>query len=444
MALKTIRFKSQNELVDQLRSHTPTFYYSSQTSTVIPYDKLESIYKEEDFNLGDLSMLPPSMELTKENNLIVRGNVTWKDARDYLKPKGLNIQTAPTEDLASICAGVATSATGERCFHFGTLKSQIISLKYLNFNGEEISLHSNNPIEMDPNIKNPYSEMFSKYKNFKNAPFPRFEKETDLLIGTEGQLGIVTEVELKTTTNSAVNHLFMLVPKWENDSKAHMEIISKIQKHRNSVILCELIDSNSFNYLPEEDRPNMGKDAIFFEILSDEFESFYETFLSSLEFVAEDEIFEISETKFHQIRASIPRAVFEKNSEMGVTKMGTDVQVEIHDFDKLLNIYQEFSKKGVPYNLFGHFGDAHLHFNFMPRPEQMKMCQKEFENMYTRITEIGGSPFAEHGIGILKQKYIKQFWNKSVYDTFLHLKTEHDPHGQFFPQGFMSIKPHDN
>ena len=433
-------FKTQEELITHIKTHEPTFYYSSRTSTVIPYDKLETIFNDEDFYLGDLSLLPSTMKLNKDNNLIISGPVSWKEAKSFLNTKGRNIMTAPTEDLALISAGVATSCTGERCFSFGNLRSQIVSLKYLNYNGEEISLSSEKDFEFDSSSLTKYNEHFKEYANFKNAPFPRFEKEIDLLIGTEGQLGVITEVELKTVEDFPVNHLFMLVPKWEENIETHLEIIKKIQSFRDNVILCEHIDSNSFNYLPENERPNQNMDAIFFEVKSDFFESFYEQFLLNLSFLEEDKIFELSANKFHQLRASIPRAVFEENSKMGVVKMGTDVQVKIEDFDKLLKIYQSFTKTGVNYNLFGHFGDAHLHFNFMPKPEDNDKCTKEFERMYAQVLELKGSPFAEHGIGLIKQKYITSFWEDCQYELFKDLKQTHDPKNQFFPQGFMGLK----
>tara|TARA_Y100000748_G_C15490782_1_gene486424 strand:+ start:377 stop:1702 length:1326 start_codon:yes stop_codon:yes gene_type:complete len=441
MALKKINFQTEDELKKHIKSHHPTFYYSSQTSTVIPYDKLEKIYSNDDFYLANLSNLPAKMELNAENNLIVRGPVSWKDARDFLKTKNRNIMTAPTEELALITAGAATSATCERCFHFGTLRSQIKKIKYFDFNAKEHTLHADRPLKLESHSLHQYQKQYELYKDFKNAPFPRLENEIDIMIGTEGQLGVITEVEIQTTPNFSVHHLFMLIPKWEENPQAHFDIIHKIQKFRESVIVCELIDSNSFNYLPSEERPNKNLDALFFEIKSEAFEDFYEKFLLSLDALDEENIFEISESKFHNLRAAIPRAVFEKNSQMGVVKMGTDVQVKTKDFPKLIEIYQKFAGKEIKYNLFGHFGDAHLHFNFMPSPDQMTFCQKEFEQMYLQINKINGSPFAEHGIGILKQKYIKNFWTSSIYETFGELKTKFDPHNQFFPQGYMNLSP---
>ncbi|MBT4790887.1 MAG: FAD-binding oxidoreductase [Halobacteriovoraceae bacterium] len=442
MSLIKKTFKTIDELKKHLKTHAPTFYYSSQTSTVIPYDKIADFFKNKEMTLGDLSQLPCSMELTPTQNLIVKGAISWKDAKDFLRSKKRNIMTSPTEELALISAGAATSATGERCFHFGNLRSQIISLTYLNFDGNEVKLNQDIALKNTSNEVKKYQKDYAQYDIFKNAPFPRLETQTDLMIGTEGQLGIITEIEIKTTDDFPVNHLFILLPKWEVDSKAHLEIINKVQKFRNMVILCELIDANSFEYLPKADRPNKEMDAIFFEIKTQSFNDFYEQFVLNLEYIDQDHVFELAATKFHNIRASIPRAVFEKNSQMGVVKKGTDVQVSVSQFETLLKIYQNFTKLGIKYNLFGHFGDAHLHFNFMPLPNQVELCHEQLELLYGHVLKLNASPFAEHGIGIIKQKYIPAFWNQNTFKVFKQLKDEHDPYKQFFPQGFMSLEDH--
>lgn len=439
MALRKIRFKTIDELKAHIKTHEPTFYYSSQTSTVIPYDKLEEIYKDDDFFLADLSQLPSEMELLANGDLKIKGPVSWKDAREFLQANSRAIKTAPTEELALISAGAATSATGERCFHFGNLRSQISEITYLNSEAETIVLRRDKSIDHFEG-KEQYDQEFAKYAEFKNAPFPRLENETDLLIGTEGQLGVITELIIETAPDQSVTHLFMLLPKWEENDAPHLEVNSKIQNFRDSVILCELIDENSFSFLPPEERPNQGMDAIFFEVIADKFDDFYEKFLLDLSFLNEELIFELTASKFHHIRASIPRAVFEENSRMGVIKKGTDVQVESKDFDKLLAIYRGFAHKGVRYNLFGHFGDSHLHFNFMPTKDKADECQKYLEQMYDELLKINSSPFAEHGIGVIKKPYIKNFWSETQFSVFKNLKEKHDPYNQFFPQGYMNIK----
>ena len=72
---------------------------------------------------------------------------------------------------------------------------------------------------------------------------------------------------------------------------------------------------------------------------------------------------------------NVPRAIFEVNSKMGVVKKGTDVQIGPEKFKILLDYYRGWTKKGLKYTLFGHFGDGHLHFNFMPTKVEVENCQ---------------------------------------------------------------------
>ena len=55
-----------------------------------------------------------------------------------------------------------------------------------------------------------YQKSYASYRHFKNAPFPRFEKETDLMIGTEGQLGVITEAIIATKKKVPTSFFFIL------------------------------------------------------------------------------------------------------------------------------------------------------------------------------------------------------------------------------------------
>ena len=239
MAFVVKTFHTETDLIDHIKTHAPSFYFSSRTSTVIPYDKLEAELKTSgDFFLCDLSKIPGKMELLPNNNLLVRGAVNWQDADQYLRSKGRAIMTSPTEQLALITGGVATSCTGERCFAFGNMRQQVVRIKYLDHNGSERELHHSKPFKTFISSWEKYCEDFRAFENFKNAPYPRFEIETDLMIGTEGQLGVVTEVEIETAEDFAVNHIFLLLPKWEDDLSAHLEIYKQVQKWRKEIISC--------------------------------------------------------------------------------------------------------------------------------------------------------------------------------------------------------------
>ena len=258
------------------------------------------------------------------------------------------------------------------------------------------------------------------------------------MTGTEGQLGIITSAVLKTIPYEEETYLFILLPKWEEDFEPHLEIFHAVQEFREEIRACEFIDSNSLSYLPLEKNPGKNQDIIFLEIKKSHFEKVYENLLSKLTLINEENIFEMNSSKCRDLRVSVPRAIFEVNSRMGVSKKGTDVQVTPQSFRELLSFYKTYTLLGVDYNLFGHFGDAHLHFNFMPTPDKNDFCNQQLENLYQKVMQWHGSPFAEHGIGLLKKKFIAPFFSDKQKLVFRQLKNKFDPKGQFFPEGFMS------
>ena len=437
--MKQISLKSLEQISEHIRQAGPSLYTGSKTSTVIPFETLSSLG---DINLTivDTSSLEQSMVM-EGDVLHIKGPVTWKDSKIFARSQGREIMTSPTEELAAVIAGVATSCTGERCFGHGTLRSQVIKLKYLNHEGKECELEQANKLDLKSQQQNliDYQAEYDVYQNFKNAPYPRFETQTDLMTGTEGQLGFITEVWLKTAKLEPLTYLFLKLPCWDEDDQAHLEIFEKVQALRIQISACELLDKHCLATLAPEKLPRdcEGKDLIFLEIKEADFEYVYETLLSKLEGVGEDDIFQMTAANCHALRMEVPRAVFERNTKMGVTKKGTDVQVATKDFSKLLAYYREMTKIGVEYNLFGHFGDAHLHFNFMPSPDKEKLCQDSLLGLYDKVHDWNGSPFAEHGIGFLKKPFIQKFYSHTQTALFKILKQQYDPKNHFFPQGFM-------
>lgn len=445
--IKQVYLSSIDELAAIISIKGPLLFLGSRTSTVIPYDRLEQ-FSELGLTLVDSSKLRPYFHM--ENHLLrVGGPSTWRDVKSFCQSQGRTVMTSPTEELAQVLSGVATSCTGERCFGLGTLRNQIHEIKYMNHLGQSEILHADRLLcdhhlfadSKAADLLKRYQESYEQFESYKNAPFPRFEKETDLMVGTEGQLGIITEGLFETQAAAPVIFLFFSLPKWEEDYQLHLEIYKKVQDYRDAILACELIDENSWNYLDCEDIPVAGRDTIFLEIKESELEYIYEELLTPLERmgICEDDIFSISEAQCHELRMKIPRAIFEHNSQMGVVKKGTDVQATGANFVRLLDLYRELATQGIRYNLFGHFGDAHLHFNFMPTQKQVADCATILEKFYRDILEFQSSPFAEHGIGLLKQKFIRPFLSPVHYEMFSYLKRKMDPDNIFFPGGFMGL-----
>ena len=280
-----------------------------------------------------------------------------------------------------------------------------------------------------------------RFKFFKNAPFPRLEKETDLMIGTEGQLGVIVEAEITVRKKIENSFIFIKLDRWEDNYTQHLEVMNWVQDKRNEIYSCEILDSNSLAVLPKDQNPidSSKNDLLFLEVESSQMENIFELLTSDLSSLDLNQVFMMDASRCQSLRLAVPRYTFERNAQMGVLKKGTDVQVSKDKFSKLLDLYRDFSNQGMSYNLFGHFGDCHLHFNFFPRKQEEDVCDKLLHSFYLEIKNLSGSPFAEHGIGLFKQKFIRHFYDSYHYDVFELLKKKHDPGNIFFPNGFMNM-----
>lgn len=439
--IKTFYPSSESELRLCLLKKRSMLFCSSQTSTVIPYAHLEKLLGHQDLDLIDLSQMSSSLELLNGEILRVKGHVTWKDAQDFCKQKGRSLLAWPTETSAACLAGIATSATGEKSFGNGPLSSHLVNIVYLDYRGERKTLSASQPLLLNgrDDLLKKYQEEFAPYIEFKNGPFPRFDREIDLMIGTEGQLGVIVEADFKTVPLAAYTYMFLKLPRWEDDDRPHLDLVKKVQSFRGHIQGCEFLDSQCLAFLEKEERPFDHADMVSLEIKTSSFEHVHENFLSKL-MVSENDMFEIEESKFLRLRLRVPQRIFEENSRRGITKKGTDIQVPVEQMKALFSAYREATSMGIAYGLFGHIGDRHLHFNFMPNHQQEQSVDDFLKNLYAEAKSWHASPFAEHSIGLLKRPFIFPYHGPIQRQVFQLLKNIHDPDGVFFPQGFMGNK----
>ncbi|MBT3584323.1 MAG: hypothetical protein HN509_05425, partial [Halobacteriovoraceae bacterium] len=91
MTLKGHTLKSQSELARHICSGAPTFYHSSRTSTVIPYEVLEEAFGANPPEIADLGHIPGKMKII-DGVLELSGAVTWKEAKAFCQAQGFSGQ----------------------------------------------------------------------------------------------------------------------------------------------------------------------------------------------------------------------------------------------------------------------------------------------------------------------------------------------------------------
>ncbi len=414
--------QSIDALKDIVTSCEKLLVLGARTSTVLPFSHQQSL--KETFQghiLIETSALPKSMELVDEE-VIVRGPISWSELRSFLKVNGRDVRCCPTDESAYVLAGISTSATGERFYSQGGVRDSVVELDILLATGERRDFRDTETLNFDQ-----YKKLTLNYDNFKNAPFPVFQREVDYFIGTEGQLGIVLGARLKTIENRETKYILFPIESWiESDELIFWH--HQLSRNRHDIYSFEFFDQASISFIGNSSLEK--RDYIVIEVECEDI----------VEPLIKDKLHEalvLSREQLHHLRVNIPRAINEYLSANNLIKRGTDAQVQSESLREMIDFYRSWTKMGLKVLLFGHLGDCHLHFNFLLSRENQKRCDQALDMFYDFIRDVRGSPFAEHGIGTIKQDYMSRFYDPVVKEVFKKLKDRFDPDRKLNPLGFM-------
>ena len=124
-------------------------------------------------------------------------------------------------------------------------------------------------------------------------------------------------------------------------------------------------------------------------------------------------------------RHALPAAVNERVAHNGMPKVGTDFAVPDSALPEMMAAYAEVT---LPYVLFGHIGDNHLHMNLFPRsPEELIAARAVWAGLFRKAISLGGTVSAEHGVGKLKRRFLAEMVGPEVLSSFVALKRHVDP-----------------
>ncbi|SMX43907.1 FAD-binding oxidoreductase [Actibacterium lipolyticum] len=269
----------------------------------------------------------------------------------------------------------------------------------------------------------------------------------NLLIGSEGSLGIITAAALKLFPRPAAEGAALMVVE---DPAAALSLLAMASRRiGGGVSAFELIGRMGLEFLAETmpevrqpfaDKPNWmvlidlglgaGQDpATALE------ELFVEAFQAG---IVSDGVIAQSEAQradFWAIRESIPAA----NRKIGA--------VSSHDISVPLGAISDFVAKGnaaladiadFRVNAFGHLGDGNLHYNVFP---QRGKSRQDYEHLRPQVKrcvhdlvhEFGGSVSAEHGVGRLKVEDMERYADPAKLAAIRAIKAALDPDGIMNP-----------
>ena len=318
----------------------------------------------------------------------VQACVTKEQLNDYLREDGVFFPIDPGAN-AAIGGMASTSASGTMAVKYGTMKTAITGLTVVLSNGDIINTGSR-------------TKKTSAGYNL-----------TNLFIGSEGTLGIITEIQLRLSPipesiMSAVCHFSTLedavrtaqqiiqygvpIARIEMLNKDQMDISINYSKLKDLKVLPTLF----FEFHGSE-ASNKENIKVVEEISKDNKGS---SFKWAKDLAERNKLWQARWDVYYSVKALI------KNGRV----YSTDVCLPISKITECVNFAEEETKKfGLRAPMVGHLGDGNFHVILPYDPEKKETYKKirEFSDLLIKKTlELNGTITGEHGVGLHKKEYL--------------------------------------
>ncbi|MBC8283615.1 MAG: FAD-binding oxidoreductase [Nitrospinae bacterium] len=384
------------------------------------------------------------IESIKDDEVWLGPAATLKQLQDYLKPTVWFYPPNPTEWNASIGGTLATNASGSRSFKYGVTRDFVNAVDCILVDGRRVLIERghkiSDPLLLDDGSEITFPDIIYTSPNCKNTAGYYVQPEMDwldLFVGSDGTLGIFVKVCLKLIKKPEV---FLSGVLFFEEEKFCWELTKNI-KLSSSVSPCSLeyFDRFSLKMLKEKypNIPMLAKAALFFEEDIMDKNNYDITLEKWIEFLTDKNVLlddswfaqdEKDTLIFHEFRHQIPMLVNEQNARAKREKIGTDMAVSDQYFEPMMEYYENtLSDTGIPYVVFGHIGDNHLHINLLPDSSQKELATSLYDDIARKIFSWKGTVSAEHGIGKKKKKYFYEMVGQKNIEDLKKIKNILDP-----------------
>ncbi len=362
-----------------------------------------------------------------EQNLqvIVEPAVITQVLREAVAEKGLFYPPDPSSQGSCWIGGnVAENAGGARAVKYGVTKDYVLNLEVVLANGEIIWTGAN---------------------TLKNTTGYNL---TQLMVGSEGTLGIITKIVMKLLPKNS-NNVLMLVPFYKAEQAC--EAVSAIFRAGIVPSALEFMERDAIDWTLKFN-PNISvvvKDEVQAHLLVEVDGNYPEILFQEAEkIMTVVEQFDIDEVLFADTEDQknalwkMRRSVAEAVKANSVYKE-EDTVVPRYELPKLLKGIKEIGAKyGFNSVCYGHAGDGNLHVNIikgdMTDENWNTEVTKGIREIFALTVSLKGTLSGEHGIGYVQKNYMDIAFNPTQIGLMKGIKSIFDPNnilnpGKIFP-----------
>jgi glycolate dehydrogenase FAD-linked subunit len=366
----------------------------------------------------NLARMDAIVEIDTSNVCVVaQAGVVTLQLQQAVERVGLFYPPDPASSRQSTIGGnVATNAGGPRCLKYGVTRDYVIGMTVVLASGEIMRLGG---------------------KFTKNATGYQLMQ---VFVGSEGTLGIVTEVTLRLAPLPRAR--VTAVATFSQLTQAS-QAVSKIMGSGILPATLELMDGTTINVVEDFLQIGLPRHAQALLLLEQD---------GGDETVARSDVERMAEVcrslgaEQVQIATSAAerdglwqarRAVSAALGRLRPNKLGEDVVVPKSEIPAMIAAVGEIAATyGLPIPVFGHAGDGNLHPNILfdlRDPDEVKRVECAARDIFRAAIRLGGTLSGEHGVGTLKREFLAEAQGAIAVRLARSIKAAFDPQGLLNP-----------
>jgi len=356
----------------------------------------------------DLSQMNAVVAVHEEDlDAVVQAGVTRKQLNEYIKHTGLFFPVDPGAD-ATLGGMAATRASGTNAVRYGTMRENVLSLKVVLADGRVIQT--------------------SRRAKKSAAGYDL----TRLFVGSEGTLGIITEVTVRLYPVQEA--MSAAVCAFDSVDGCTRTVIQTIQAGV-PVARCDIVCDKTIDAINKYKRTNYRvAPTVFFEFHGSRTSVVEQA--ETVQAIAKEnggrdfqwatkpeERTQLWDARHHAYFACL-------QIRPGARAVSTDVCVPISRLAECVRETMEEVKSYIaPVPLLGHIGDGNFHLMFLvdpAKPEELELAKRLNARLVDRALAMEGTCTGEHGVGMGKQESLAKEHGEAV-EVMRDIKKVFDP-----------------
>ena len=261
----------------------------------------------------------------------------------------------------------------------------------------------------------------------------------DVMIGSEGALGVITKVLLKLIPKPAAKKTMVST---FNAMDAAAQTVSDIIAAQIIPCTLEFLDRTTIHCVEDFAKVGLPLDCEAWLLMeTDGHAAAVEEEAAKMEELAKaNGAMEVrvarDEAEAVQL-ATARRSAFSALARLAPTTILEDVTVPRSELAHMIRFVDEVAKKHeLKIGTFGHMGDGNLHPTFLTderNADEIHRVHEAFKEIFDEAIRLGGTITGEHGIGLAKKEFLPKFAGAAQMRVMRELRTALDPKGILNP-----------